>query len=155
MPQKATELDRRRFTFAMFPVLAIAATSHALLRPSLPHLSPTLVHSHDRLLALRGGDYTMQQQLISETLGTFGLLLAVRLSSRAPAMMTKHTNFVVLIALGFLICLCGPVSGASFNLSVSWASFITGEMGFNKLILFTIAQLIGAAGATKLVELLP
>ena len=66
MPQKATELDPRRFTFAMFPVLAIAATSHALLRPSLPHLSPTLVHNHDRLLALRGGDYTMQE-LISET----------------------------------------------------------------------------------------
>ena len=142
-------------------VLTVAAASaRQLQRPTAPTLvRPTFTTSLEpaaaTLVRLRGGDaadHSLSAQLLSELVGTFVLLVAVRLSSRFPASMTRPVHFPVLCTLGCLIFMLGPISNCNINPAVNLANLVMGEMSITKFGLFTLVQFIAAASSTKLVE---
>lgn len=113
--------------------------------------------SYGALLDLRGGgmdDQTLTTRLLSELLGTFGLLTAVCLSGKVPPGWTRPIQVPVLGTLACLIFIFSPLSGASFNPAVNLSLLIGGQLSLKLFVLYGIMQFIGAAAATKFVALL-
>ena len=133
-----------------------------LMRPALhgsaiASLGSAELHDTTALMNLRGGameDHTTTTRLLAELVGTFGLLLAVRISAKVPEGWTRPVQFPVLCTLGCLIYFFGPLSGASLNPVVSVSMLISGEMSLSLFLLYTVVQVIGATAATKVVALL-
>ena len=105
------------------------------------------------MLRLRGGgdEHGLGTQVLTEIVGTFFLLVSVRLSSKVPPFFTRPVQLPVLCTLGTIIYVLGPISGASLNPAVNLALLVAGEMSAIKFLLYGIAQFIGAAAATKLI----
>ena len=96
---------------------------------------------------------TIQQRLLGETLGT-SLLLAIVIGSGIMAERLSGGNVgVALLAntlatvggLYILIEVFGPISGAHFNPAVSLVMALRGELPWVLLLMYVLAQLVGAA----------
>ena len=149
------------FVLALLPIIAAARQLHPRVAPARPPSLALLDGSRDgaavtdgsSMMRLRGGadEHGLTAQVLSEVLGTFLLLVSVRLSSKVPPFLTRPVQLPVLCTLGSIIFFLGPIGGASLNPAVNLALLIAGEMSTLKFILYGIAQMIGAAAATKLI----
>ena len=142
---------------ALLPASAVAIASPMLQQSRHIVSLQQPLHEDVSLLRLRGGgpsDYDLTTQTLADMAGTFVLLLAVRFSSKVPPGWTSPVQVPVLSTLGVLIWFFGPISGAYFNPAVNFASLVTGEMSFNKFLIFSFVQLAAAGVCAKLVQAL-
>ena len=123
---------------------------------SLPLAASAMAPSDTALLLrLRGGEeYELGTQVAAELVGTFVLLLSVRVSGLVPKAWTSPVQCVVLPTLGMLIYLFGSISGALFNPAVNIAAVAAGEMTLARFGIFSGTQLVAAVLATKVVAAL-
>ena len=92
----------------------------------------------------------MKTKLISETIGTFFLLLIVVGSGIMGGNLTENKGVVLLansIATAFglivLIWTFGPYSGAHFNPAVSFVMMLLGKLTKQDMFFYVLCQLIG------------
>jgi glycerol uptake facilitator-like aquaporin len=94
----------------------------------------------------------LPRQVAAEAIGTAFLLAAVVGSGIAAENLADGNSALALLcnaiatgaALTVLILIFGPISGAHFNPAVSVAFGIRGEVAWSVVILFVVAQLVGA-----------
>jgi glycerol uptake facilitator-like aquaporin len=94
----------------------------------------------------------LPRQVAAEAIGTAFLLAAVVGSGIAAENLADGNGALALLcnaiatgaALTVLILIFGPISGAHFNPAVSVAVGIRGEVAWSVVILFVVAQLVGA-----------
>merc|ERR1712032_714578 len=112
-----------------------ASHAHKASSLSMPMRRPAFAHRPAALssyLTLRGGQASLPAELCSEGLGTFLLLLAVRLSPRFPEKALRPIQLPVLPTLAAIIYCIGPISGAVINPAVSTALLAAGEISLRK-----------------------
>jgi arsenate reductase len=101
------------------------------------------------------------RRAVAEFLGT-GMLVATVVGSGIMGMLLSDDLAVVLLvnalatvaALGVLIWMLGPISGAHFNPVVTGVEAIRREMPVGEAGLYVIAQVTGALGGTALANLM-
>ena len=101
------------------------------------------------------------RRLVAEFLGT-GLLVATVVGSGIMGMVLSDDLAVVLLinaiatvaALGVLIWMLGPISGAHFNPVVTGVEVVRREMPLSEAGLYVIAQVLGALGGVALANLM-
>ncbi|WP_395443054.1 aquaporin [Caulobacter sp. UC70_42] len=92
-------------------------------------------------------------KIVAEFIGTFALVL---FGCGAAVLGGEHVGQLgIALAFGFAIIALaygiGPVSGCHVNPAVSLAAFVAGRMGAKEMVLYWIAQFVGAlAGAAVL-----
>ena len=94
-------------------------------------------------------DSTIQQKLSAEVLGTFVLVFfgcgSVVYASTAGATFTVTTVGLTFgLAVLVMAYAFGRVSGAHFNPAVSVGAAISGRMAWRQVVLYVVAQLVGA-----------
>ena len=98
----------------------------------------------------------LRNKMIAEFTGTAILLAAVVGSGIMGVNLSQGNNAVALLAnaaatagiLYVLISTLGPISGAHFNPAVSLVMRINGELNNRELLLYFVAQLLGAIAGT-------
>lgn len=101
------------------------------------------------------------RRAVAEFLGT-GLLVATVVGSGIMGMMLSDDLAVVLLvnavatvaALGVLIWMLGPISGAHFNPVVTGVEVVRREMPVGEAVMYVIAQVLGALGGVALANLM-
>lgn len=101
------------------------------------------------------------RRAVAEFLGT-GLLVATVVGSGVMGMLLSDDLAVVLLvnalatvaALGVLIWMLGPISGAHFNPVVTGVEVVRREMPVGEAALYVIAQVTGALGGVALANLM-
>lgn len=83
-----------------------------------------------------------------ESLGTFGLTLAVALSLAGG--LAVATPIVAALTLGLFVYTVGPISGAHLNPAVTIGLWSVRQIQLTKAIGYMLAQLIGAVAALYL-----
>lgn len=104
----------------------------------------------------------MQVKLVSELVGTAGLLVAVigsgimaeNLSGGNMALALLANTLATVFALYILIESFGPLSGAHFNPAVSLVMWLKKDISGKELIFYMPAQLIGAVLGAWLAHLM-
>lgn len=98
--------------------------------------------------------YDLWKSLITEFLGTF-VLVFVGAGASAFALQNGANPLTTAIALGLaymaLIYIFNCYSGANFNPAISFGLAIAGRLGWCRMILYWIAQFVGAIAAAALI----
>ncbi|VDO68744.1 unnamed protein product [Heligmosomoides polygyrus] len=98
--------------------------------------------------ALRIEDHKLVRELLAECIGTFFLLLIGTAANVQAAAVAggNMTSCHIAWGIGFMfaVYLAASVSGAHLNPAISVAQFILGNISAWKVIMYSIAQLIGA-----------
>ncbi|MEP9361862.1 MIP family channel protein [Nocardioides sp. CN2-186] len=105
-------------------------------------------------------DSTIQQKLTAEVVGTF-VLVFFGCGSVVYATQTGATSTITTVGLTFGVAVMvmayafGRVSGAHFNPAVSVGAAVSGRISWRDVLLYVVAQLVGAiAGALALFVLM-
>lgn len=101
------------------------------------------------------------RRLAAEFLGTALLVAAVVGSGIMGALLTDDLAVVLLVnavstvaALGVLIWMLGPISGAHFNPCVTGVEMVRREMRIREGLLYMVAQIAGAVAGVALANLM-
>ncbi len=89
-------------------------------------------------------------QFTYELIGTFFLMLVVGMTI-APHSIGLFAPLAIGITLAILVYLGGAVSGGFYNPSVTAAVYLRGRLSANRLILYWLAEFLGAAIAAGVV----
>jgi glycerol uptake facilitator-like aquaporin len=100
----------------------------------------------------------MRRRLLAEALGSMLLAAAVigsgimgeRLAGGNLAIALLANTAATVAALGTLIALLGPVSGAHFNPAVSFVQWMRGELRLGEAGAYAIVQIIGCCAGAML-----
>ena len=87
----------------------------------------------------------MLAKFFAEMIGSFIFLIVFITTARSKDMF-KNSQAWLRIGLTLAICIAlfGYISGANFNFAISLMFYLDGELSFNDLILYGIAQLSGS-----------
>lgn len=101
------------------------------------------------------------RRLFAEFLGTMLLLAAIVGSGIMGSQLSQDLAVVLIInvlgtifALGVLIWVLGPISGAHFNPAVSIVAAARREVGVSESILYVLAQILGALTGVALANVM-
>lgn len=104
---------------------------------------------------------TTWRALTAEAVGAAGLLAAVVGSGIMATRLSDDVGLQLLAcavasvaALGVLIAVLAPVSGAHFNPAVSLAQALRGDLPWRLLPGYVVAQVVGAVGGTVIANLM-
>ena len=99
----------------------------------------------------------MTKKYLSEFLGSFILLAAIVGSGISAERLTNDPGLQliinaisIVIALGILIQVLGPISGAHFNPLVTIVQFFRRELSFSDALLYILSQLVGGVCGTTI-----
>ncbi|MFZ4509969.1 MAG: aquaporin [Candidatus Nanopelagicales bacterium] len=105
--------------------------------------------------------FPLSRRLAAEFLGTALLVAAVVGSGVMGALLSDDLGVVLLInavstgaALGVLIWMLGPISGAHFNPCVTGVEMVRREIRFGEGLLYIVAQVAGAVAGVALANLM-
>ena len=101
------------------------------------------------------------RRLLAEFLGTALLVAAVVGSGAMGALLSDDLAVVLLVnavstlsALGVLIWMLGPISGAHFNPCVTGVELVRREIGVGEGLAYIVAQVAGALSGVALANLM-
>jgi glycerol uptake facilitator-like aquaporin len=95
----------------------------------------------------------MMQKLVAEFIGTFFFLgvIIVAVEGMSKNIVEKsHAYLRIGFALAVAIILVGSISGGHLNPAVSFMFFLNKELNTFELLLYIVAQLLGAVSAFAL-----